>query len=230
VTSRGQKLFVALALAAILVIVAIVVSQGGAGDDDSGEDPNELAAQFDGIEQSGMVLGDPNADITVTEFADPQCPFCRDFATNVLPDVIDEYVRPGTINLDFQVLTFIGPDSEALARLIAAASLQDLAWETLDLAYARQGTENSGYATEEFLTEIANDVPGLDADRALADRTSPEVDRILDEANNRAEEAAVEATPSFTARVVGGEDQPMELESLDFAGFEAALEPFLPGS
>jgi protein-disulfide isomerase len=221
-TGRGQKLFVALGLAAILVIVAIVVSQSGSDDGGSGDDPAELSARFDGIEQRGMVLGDPAAEVTVSEFADLQCPFCADFATDTLPEVIDEYVRPGTISLEFEALAFLGPDSESLARLVAAASLQDLAWQTLDLAYARQGTENSGYATEEFLTEIAEDVPGLDAEQALADRTSPEVDAILADARDRAKAAGVNATPTFT---VG--DEQLQVDSLDLAGFEAGLEPFL---
>ena len=81
--SSGQRLFVAVVLAAVLIGIAIVVSQGGSDDGPSGSgDPNEIVERFEGIEQDGTVLGDPRADLTVTELADPQCPFCADFATD----------------------------------------------------------------------------------------------------------------------------------------------------
>ena len=227
--SPGQRLFVALALAAILVGVAIVISQGSDDDAGSSDEPTEIADRFAGIEQDGMTLGDPSAELTVIEFADPQCPFCAEFAADGLPGVIDEYVRPGRIRLDFAVLTFIGPDSEAMARLIAAASLQDHAWETIDLLYARQGTENSGYATEEFLAEAAADVPGLDAEQALADRDSPEVDAILEAARKSAARSGINSTPTFVAVGESGEAQALELGSLDAAAFSEAVDPLLSG-
>jgi protein-disulfide isomerase len=228
--SPGQRLFVALALAAILVGAAIVVSQGGSNDDaEVSDEPAEIADRFAGIEQDGMMLGDPAAELTVLEFADPQCPFCADFAADGLPGVIDDYVRPGTIRLDFAALTFIGPDSEAMARLIAAASLQDHAWETIDLLYARQGTENSGYATEEFLAEAAADVPGLDAEQVLAARDSPEVDALLDAAQRSAERLGINSTPTFVAVGEVGESQVLDLGALDADAFAGAIDLLLTG-
>jgi protein-disulfide isomerase len=227
--TRGQRLLLAVGLAAILVVVAILVSQGGSNDDE-GEDATGGSAQFAGIEQDGTVIGDPGAELTVTEFADPQCPFCAEFAAEALPGVIDDYVRDGRVKLDLQVLAFLGPDSEALARLVGAASLQDRAWETADLLYDRQGEENSGYATQEFIAEAAADVPGLDAERALADRDSARVDAILAEAQELAGELGVESTPSFVAEGQGVGPRPLELASLDAEAFAAAIDPLLAGT
>jgi protein-disulfide isomerase len=226
-TTRTQQLAVAVGLAVILVVVAIVVSQGGS-DDEEDRSADEVTAIFEDIPQSGMELGDPDAPVVVSEFGDMQCPFCADFAADAIPQIVEDYVRPGRIRLDFQALTFIGPDSDSLARLVAAASLQDRAWETIELLYDRQGAENSGYATDEFLAEIAAEVPGLDAEQALADAdTSPEVDRILQRATAAATELGINSTPSFAYAVDGSPQQVLDGVGLDAASFAAAIDPVL---
>ena len=50
------------------------------------------------------------------EFADLQCPFCRDYTLNALPAIVEEYVRPGKVKLVFAGMSFIGPDSETALR------------------------------------------------------------------------------------------------------------------
>jgi hypothetical protein len=53
------------------------------------------------------VLGNPNAPVTMIEFADLQCPFCRDYALNALPAIVQEYVRPGKVKLVFGGISFL---------------------------------------------------------------------------------------------------------------------------
>ncbi len=218
------------AFAAIVVVVLIVVSIGGSGGDSEGgveASAGEASRLFDGIPQRGTVLGDPDAPATLTEFGDLQCPFCAEFAREVLPVVVDEYVKPGKLKLDFQALTFIGPDSLAAARMAEAAGLQDQLWEFIDVFYANQGTENSGYADEAFLTEIASAIPGLDVDAALADRDSPAVDAALADADRAAAGLGIDSTPSFVVDVPGAEQRPVEPSSLDVDTFTAALDAAL---
>jgi protein-disulfide isomerase len=225
-SARGRQLLIALGLAVVLVGIAIAVSLGGS-DDEPEREPAEIGDLFDGIPQMGTVLGDPDASLEVTEFGDMQCPFCADFAADAVPSIVEDYVRPGSLRLDFAVLAFLGPDSEGLARLVGAASLQDLAWPTIELLYQRQGAENSGYATEDFLAEAAADVPGLDAERALADRESPQVDRILRQAATEANRVGVSGTPSFFHSEGGEAPVPLDVGSLDAEGFADAIDPLV---
>ncbi|HEY8466517.1 MAG TPA: thioredoxin domain-containing protein [Solirubrobacterales bacterium] len=230
-TNRARSFLIAGGLVVLLVVIGIVASQSGSDDDGGGgsgvDDTAELEALFDGIPQSGLVVGDPDAPVRVVEFGDLQCPFCAQFAETV-PDVIERYVRTGQISLEFAPLHFIGPDSEALARLVGAASLQDRAWPLLEVLYARQGPENSGYATEDFLREAAEAVPGLDVEQALADADSQEVTDILSDAQARAEEFGVDSTPSFFWAPSGRDRfQRLDVPSLDIGGFADAIEPVL---
>src|SRR5581483_4833538 len=88
--------------------------------------PGAAATQklFRGLPQTLNVLGDPKAPVTMVEFGDLQCPFCREYAIKALPAIVDEYVRPGKLKLVFTGLAFIGPDSEAALRATYAAGLQ----------------------------------------------------------------------------------------------------------
>lgn len=98
--------YLALAgFAAVAVIVAlIVISQSGGGGSST---PSSVtgAAQVDtqlkGIPQSGQLLGDSGAPVTVIEYGDPQCSSCKFFSENVAPDLISSEVRPGRSSTSF---------------------------------------------------------------------------------------------------------------------------------
>ena len=113
------------------------------------------------------MLGDPKAPITLTEYLDPQCPICAQAAQETLPTVIKKYVRTGKVKLQARTLSFIGPDSVRAAKVAAGAAQQGKLWAFLETFYASQGTENSGYVTDEFLTDVAK-ASGVDAEQALA--------------------------------------------------------------
>jgi protein-disulfide isomerase len=200
-----------VALVALIVVVALVlVSQSGSDDGDSGVDPN---ASFAGIEQSNLTLGEPDAPVTVVEYADLQCPFCKDFAVDDLPGIVDDYVRPGDAKLELRLLGFLGPDSETGRAVAAGAAQQDLLWQFAESVYANQGTENSGYMDEEFLRERAEEVDGLDAEQALAAIGSPEAQNLAAEADSSAQSAGVDSTPTFLVRPTEGGGEPQLVSS-----------------
>jgi protein-disulfide isomerase len=214
--------------AAVVLVVAIVVSQGG-DDPETTSEPSASAGVFDGIPQSGSVLGDPDAEATLIEFADPQCPFCAQYALGALPAVVDEYVRSGELALQLELLTFIGPDSQEAARMAVAASEQDLMWQFVDGLYANQGAENSGYVDEDFLREVGGQVEGLDVDAALEESGSEAVAAALQESSDLATELGINSTPGFVLERDGGDPEVFEPPSLDPQEFTEALGAALDG-
>jgi protein-disulfide isomerase len=221
--------FVVVVLAAI---VGIVLIAGGGGDDsDSNGDGDraggvqgaaETAELFKGIPQNGTSLGSPNAKLVMTEYADLQCPFCAQYTTDVLPRIIDEYVRPGKIRLELRLLRFIGPDSDRGANAAYMASGSNRMWQFADLWYRNQGGENSGYGDDEFIRNIA-DAAGVPAEKAVEAAGSSSGDADIQSAEQEAELLGVDSTPSFIVGGQPGQGVPLELNELTFEAFEAAL-------
>jgi len=207
-------------LAAIIVIVLIVVSSGGSSD--SGGDTGDVAV-FDGIPQQGIALGDPKAPVTLVEFADPQCPYCMHYTADVLPDLVDKYVKTGDVRMELHLLTFIGPDSDKLARAAYAAGDQDLMWQWIDVAYARQEAENSGYATSDFIDSVS-EAAGANVDQVNSESGSEAVTRQISEAETAAQSAGINSTPSFEIGPTGGAMTALDVNKLETSAFEGPID------
>jgi len=206
---RFTRLGAVVALAAVVVVALVAVSSSGKG--------TTSAAMLSGIPQHGITLGDPKAPVRVVEFADLQCPFCRDYAVNVLPGLVQKYVRPGKVRMDFRTLAFIGPDSVRAGQVAEAAGEQNKLWNFADVMYLNQGKENSGYATDAYLKRIAGAVPGLDTAKAFDARNGAAVSAQLKAAADLANASGVNETPTF---LVG---RGTNLKAVDAAGLPAAI-------
>ena len=228
------------ALAVVLVVVALVASGGSddegtpAGDASAAQVVREVATSLRGVPQDGIALGRKDAKVTMVEFADPQCPFCADFANNALPTLVAEDVKAGRLRLELQWLTFLDrnfgtEDSDRIARLALAAGQQDRMWHVAEAAFRLQGEEGSGYATDEFLRSLVTGVPGLDADKALADMDSPEVDRALATAQTAQGRYGIDSTPSFLTGRTGGDLTRFEASSLTAEPFTARVRELAGG-
>jgi protein-disulfide isomerase len=219
---RRIWLLASTAVAAVIVVAAIALSRGGADDPSPAPDsaapdsaaPEQAQDIFEGIPQSGVSLGDPSAPATLIEFADLQCPFCRDFASEQLPGVIDSYVRDGRLRLELRLLAFIGPDSERARQVANAAALQDRYWNYTELFFRNQGAENSGYATDAFLQRLARQTPGLDVDRLAEDYAGPEAEALSRQAERLGRQLGVDGTPSFYLVRDGREPEEIEIDAL----------------
>jgi protein-disulfide isomerase len=207
--SRLGILGVAAAVAAVIVVAAILMSQGRAGDDNASEPP-----RVERVAQDGVYLGDADAPATLIEFADLQCPFCAEFANDELPGVIDSYVRDGRVRLELRLLAFIGPDSERARQVAHAAALQDRMWPFTERFFRNQGPENSGYATDGFLQRLARQTPGLDVDQLSSDLGSQEAEALSRQAERLARRLRVEGTPSFYLVRDGQPPEPVEIDAL----------------
>jgi protein-disulfide isomerase len=226
--NRRTQLIVLGVLAVAILIVAIVVSQSGKSDStsssgDASASTAEVEQTFKGIPQDGVFLGNADAPATVTEFADLQCPFCGEFARKALPDVVDRHVRTGDVRWELRVISFLGGDSESAAQVAASTAQQDELYDFTETFYLNQGEENTGYVTEDFLQQIADATPGLDADAALADRNSPEAQALVAENEAEAQKLGVNSTPTFFL-TENGKRTELQLSSLTADAFTAALQ------
>jgi protein-disulfide isomerase len=225
---RRQKLIKAgsavafLALAAVAVLIVVSQSQTSGGDSDNIQRASEVNRELAGVPQNGMVLGQPSAKVTVLEFADLQCPACKGYSEEVLPQLIEGPVRSGKARLEFRNYTIIGPESKPAGAAAIAAGEQGRGWNFVEIFYRNQGSEDSGYVTERFLTAIAKAAGVPDIARWNADRKS---ERLLAEvagSTNQAESLGFTGTPSFAVEGPGSSglkplDSPASVDSLESA-------------
>lgn len=235
---QRQRLWViggAVALAVVVVAVIAIASSGGGGTPrlQAGESvpgQKETAALFNGIPQNGIELGNPRAPVTMIEFADLQCPYCREYTISSLATLVNTYVRPGKLKMIFRNVAFIGTDSVRAAQMAAAASMQNKLWPFIDLFYTNQQEENTGYVTDAFLRRIGGGVAGLNVARAMNDRGLPQVQRLLDEAQTQWTTNGFSGTPSFLLGPTGGRLNALNVTSLGPADFTTAIGKLLASS
>jgi protein-disulfide isomerase len=197
----------------------------------STSDNNEITALLAGIPQSANALGQPAAPVTLAYFADLQCPYCRAFSLEVLPSIIERWVRADKLRIESHALQTATRKREVfMAQQVAAlaAGRQERAWHFIETFYAEQGEENTGYVTEVYLQGIAGQVRGLDLARWAGDRRDPELVSEITGDERAAENAGLTGTPSFLIGASGGAMS--GFSPSDPTSFDTAIEGLLKGA
>jgi protein-disulfide isomerase len=193
--------------------------------------PSEVAALLRGIPQHDNTLGAAGAPVTLQYFGDLQCPYCREFTLGALVTLIQRYVRPGTLKIEYRSLesatrvprTFRTQQTAALA-----AGRQNRMWNFIELFYHEQGRENSGYVTEGFLQGLAQQVPGLNLIAWSVARNDPELAREVSSDERVAVSVGFRATPGFLFANAAGNLRALQPRTLtDVAPYAAGINEML---
>lgn len=216
-SDRRQNMTKIVGIAAFLALVAVaaIVVISTSGSDEPTKAVNEVDKLLADIPQSGNILGQPDAPVTLVEFADLQCPACQQASETIIPDVINGPVKDGTAKYEFNNWPILGQDSVIAAKAALAASEQDRLQQFVENFYANQGPENSGYVTDDFLNDIAEKAGIPDIDKWQADRDLPKWDQVLLDIDNEAVGAGFSGTPSFAIRNDDGSLEQIDAGSAD---------------
>ena len=136
------------------------------------------------------VGGNPEGDVTVVEFMDYRCSFCR----RAHPEVNALIEGDGNIRYIVKEFPILGDESVAASRFALAvrAVAGDSAYADVhDRLMTARGAMN-----EDTFARIGEEL-GLDTDAILAEMASPEIDRILQENYALAQALEISGTPSF---------------------------------
>jgi protein-disulfide isomerase len=201
-TWRRRRNGVLAAVGAVALVLAVAIATSGGGSTTAAAGARVVDAAFSsrllaGIPQRGLELGGPAAPVHLVEYADLQCPYCGEYATQALPQLVTDYVPTGKVSMEFRNLSFIGPDSVRAGRAAAGAAAQGKLWNFIDLMYLNQGQENTGYASDAYLRRLLASIPGLDVSAALRASRAPGADAELSAANADATAHGINSTPSF---------------------------------
>lgn len=108
-------------------------------------------------------MGTSDATATATVYGNWKCPYTQEFVLNQLPEVVDRFVRPGDLALEFRALSyqsgepFLGPDAPRAAR--AGLSVWDVDpksyWSYFAHVFANQPQERREWAQPSLLVRFA---------------------------------------------------------------------------
>jgi protein-disulfide isomerase len=155
------------------------------------------------------VAGNPEGGLTVVEFLDYQCGYCR----RAHPEIADLVATDGDIRLIVKEMPILGPGSELAARAALATLIAEgpAAYVTLHDRLMRLEGQVDDARLDALLTELGHDPAtirdGMD---------EPEVDRRLAETRALAETLAISGTPTFVIgdRMLRGYLPPEAMQSL----------------
>ena len=179
------------------------------------------------------VLGDKNAPVTIVEFSDYECPFCKRHFDDTLPQLIKNYIDTGKVKLVFRDFPLSFHDPMATKEAVAANCAREQGgdskyFEYHDEVFTRTKSNGNGLA-EADLTTIATDL-GLNlssfntciTDLAQTDEVKKDI------ADGSA--AGASGTPTF---VIGKSSSNGEIDgdlvvgAQPYAAFQAVIDPLL---
>ena len=117
--------------------------------------------RYDIPTENSYALGPADAPITIVEFSDYQCPFCRRWHAEVYEPLLAAY--PGKIRLVYRnlPLTSIHPDALGAAEAAMCAGEQDVYWKYHDKLFSSESLGNSVYL--QYAQELGLNMPTFEA-------------------------------------------------------------------
>src|SRR5215472_317515 len=138
-----------------------------------------------------VVLGNPSGDVTLVEFFDYNCGFCKRAMADML-ELLKDDPRLKIILKEFPVL---GPGSVEAAKVAVAVRMQDKSGKKY-LDFHQKLLGGRGQADKAHALAVAKEI-GMDMKRIDTDMASDEVKVSLDESLKLAETLGLNGTPSY---------------------------------
>ncbi len=141
---ENNKLLIPMSIiiAGVIIAGAIVYKPG---NDPTPSDTNDIVDTTTNFEtptiDDDVVLGDPNAPVTVIEFGDYECPFCGQLYQNVEKPLREDYIKTGKVKMVYRdyPLAF-HPSAQPAAEAAECAGAQGKYWAYHDALFERQAT------------------------------------------------------------------------------------------
>ncbi len=146
------------------------------------------------------ILGNANAKVTIVEFSDFQCPFCKRYFDDAGKQVQEKYINTGKAKLAYRhyPLTTIHPNAQKAAEASECANEQGKFWEYHDLLFGQQETWSPQSATDVLtsFTDLSGQA-GLDTTKFRACLDSQKYKKNVDDDAAAGTTAQVDGTPAF---------------------------------
>ena len=146
--SNTQKLAVPVAIVIAGALVAVAVYFVGINKPaGTNTGTNAVVTKIRDVQKDDHVLGNPNAQVKIVEYSDPECPFRKQFQ-NTLHQVIDAYGAAGKVSWTYRhwPISQLHPKGHKEAEAFECAAAQggnDMFWKYADQVFAITTSNNS---------------------------------------------------------------------------------------
>ncbi|RTE10991.1 DsbA family protein [Paenibacillus whitsoniae] len=122
---------------------------------------NQLVDSTEFQYEQQPALGSKDAPVKIVEFADFKCPACMQFDKTILPKLKKDFIDSGIVQLHFINFPIISPNGDSRTAALAGEAVYrqnpEAFWKFYEAVYAKQGDEQTNWATVDTLVQIAKD-------------------------------------------------------------------------
>ena len=123
-------------LAGVITLIVMILALGTVDS----RAATEAEALLKALERGpGPSKGNPDAPVTIVEFSDFQCGYCRKFWQDTLPRIEEKYIRTGKVRFVYRHLAILGPPSVQAAIAAKCAHEQGQFWPYHNRLFASAG-------------------------------------------------------------------------------------------
>ena len=141
--------------------------------------------------------GEAGAPISIIEYSDFNCGFCKKFHEETFSRIIDDYVKTGKARLSYKHFPFLAPSSNWKASAAECAAEQGRFWDYHEALFAGKVNAQGDEATvKQALATLAIELR-LDANLFNACMSAGKVDALVQADASEGEKIGVRGTPSF---------------------------------
>jgi protein-disulfide isomerase len=123
---------------------------------------SEAQEMFGGVPQEGDRLGSSDAQVTIQVFNDLQCSNCREDFLSTIPTLVENYARPGDVQLLYRHYSNAENPEELGFYGAEAAAEQGYGWQYTYLFFRNQDEAERFGIDDDYLAAIAGGVEKLD--------------------------------------------------------------------
>ncbi len=204
-------------IAAVVVVALIAVAVLVVLDQNTGSSQAEPDAA-----SADRSYGAEDAPVVVAEWADFQCPYCKQFAIGAEKQLKQDYADQGQVRFVFRHFPFIGEESIWAAEASECANAQNRFWDYHDKLFEEQAGENQGAFSRDNLKRFASEL-GLDTTQFSACLDSGQYNTRVQDEFNEAQRLRINSTPTILV------DGQLIQNGSNYQVLQAAVEAALAG-
>lgn len=183
---------ITLIIVALVVLLVVLVNRNSESFGKEFDEAPSIEGQ--------PVYGDPEAPVTIVEYGDYKCPGCKAWDESIFPQIEQDYIDEGKVNIAFVNVLFHGEESRlaSLAAETVYTQNPEAYWDFHHALFADQPqNQQAEWMTTDKIEEIAGGIEGIDTEALMEDvENNTLMDELVKDDDLR-NDFEVESTPTI---------------------------------